>query len=172
MGGLTDRVGDTWVVFDIDGTREAARQRALPQSDDLPPVFRRLEEVCAPGYMGRKRGQMVRTRITLAQAHRYQWLGSFGNRGNGCYWEVWWPLAGIWSAQGEENACVGSRVVGSSMNQLPIGPPQTGLKQEYLEPPDLSISLPASSSLCHFALQPRCASRGKLVGQLIPLAAA
>lgn len=29
-GGLMDRVGNTWMVFDIDGTREAARQRALP----------------------------------------------------------------------------------------------------------------------------------------------
>jgi hypothetical protein len=35
-GGLVDRVGNTWMVFDIDGTREAARQRALPQTEDLP----------------------------------------------------------------------------------------------------------------------------------------
>jgi len=82
-GGLVDRAGTSWVVFDIDGTREAARQRALPQSDDVPPVFRRLEEVCAPGYMGRKRGQVVRTRTVISQAHSYHWLGSFGNRGNG-----------------------------------------------------------------------------------------
>ncbi len=27
-GGLVDRAGMSWVVFDIDGTREAARQRA------------------------------------------------------------------------------------------------------------------------------------------------
>src|SRR5713101_3061482 len=46
-GGLTDRSGNTWVVFDIDGTREAARQRALPQGDDLPPASRRLDDVCA-----------------------------------------------------------------------------------------------------------------------------
>jgi hypothetical protein len=49
-GGLADRTGSTWVVFDIDGTREAARQRALPQTEDLPPAFRRLDDVCAPGY--------------------------------------------------------------------------------------------------------------------------
>jgi len=59
-GGLVDRAGKTWVVFDIDGTREAARQRALPQSEELPPAFRRLDDVCAPGYRGRKRGQVVR----------------------------------------------------------------------------------------------------------------
>jgi hypothetical protein len=84
-GGLVDRTSNAWVVFDIDGTREAARQRSLPQTEDLPPAFRRLEEVCAPGYTGRKRGQVVRTRTVVSQSHSFQWLGSFGNRGNGRY---------------------------------------------------------------------------------------
>ena len=86
-GNLVDRTGNAWVVFDIDGTREAARQRALPQTEALPPAFRRLDEVCAPGYTGRKRGQVVRTRTVISQAHSFQWLGSFGNRGNGRYRE-------------------------------------------------------------------------------------
>jgi hypothetical protein len=84
-GSLLDRAGNAWVVFDVDGTREAARQRALPQTEDLPSAFRRLDEVCAPGYTGRKRGQVVRTRTVVSQAHSFQWLGSFGNRGNGRY---------------------------------------------------------------------------------------
>jgi hypothetical protein len=84
-GNLTDRAGNAWMVFDLDGTREAARQRALPQSEGLPPAFRRLDDVCAPGYTGRKRGQVVRTRTVISQAHSFQWLGSFGNRGNGRY---------------------------------------------------------------------------------------
>jgi hypothetical protein len=84
-GGLVDRAGNTWVVFDIDGTREAARQRALPKTADLPPPGRRLDDVCAPGYTGRKRGEIVRTRTVVSQAHSFQWLGSFGNRGNGRY---------------------------------------------------------------------------------------
>lgn len=84
-GNLVDRTGNAWVVFDIDGTREAARQRALPQTEELPAAFRRLDEVCAPGYKGRKRGQVVRTRTVISQAHSFQWLGSFGNRGNGLY---------------------------------------------------------------------------------------
>ena len=84
-GGLVDRAGNTWVVFDLDGTREAARQRALPQTEDLPAPFRRLDDVCAPGYTGRKRGQVVRTRTVISQAHTFQWLGTFGNRGNGRY---------------------------------------------------------------------------------------
>src|SRR6266705_832061 len=84
-GGLTDRAGNTWVVFDLDGTREAARQRALPQTEELPPAFRRLDDVCASGYRGRKRGQVVRIRTVESFAHSFQWLGSFGNRGNGRY---------------------------------------------------------------------------------------
>jgi len=42
-GDLVDREGSTRVVFDIDGTREAARQRALPQTEDLPAASRRLD---------------------------------------------------------------------------------------------------------------------------------
>jgi hypothetical protein len=86
-GGLVDRMRNTWVVFDIDGTREAARQRALPLTDDLPPASRRLDDICAPGYTGRKRGQVVRTRTVINQAHSFQWLGSFGSKGNGRYRE-------------------------------------------------------------------------------------
>src|SRR3989442_8283295 len=84
-GGLKDREGFERVVFDVDGTREAARQRALPQTEELPPAFRRLDQVCAAGYTRRKRGEVVRTRTVVSQAHSYQWLGSFCNRGNGLY---------------------------------------------------------------------------------------
>src|SRR5579875_3510227 len=70
-GGLVDRAGNTWIIFDIDGTREAARQRALPQTEEFPPPFRRLDDVCAPGYRGRKHGKVVRTRTTVSQAHSY-----------------------------------------------------------------------------------------------------
>jgi len=84
-GGLMDREGAARIVFDIDGTREAARQRALPQTEELPPPLRRLDELCAPGYTGRKRGDIVRPRTAISQAHTSQWLGSVGNRGNGRY---------------------------------------------------------------------------------------
>src|SRR5947209_4400790 len=86
-GQLVDRTGNQRVVFDIDGTRQAARQRALPKTEDLPAPERRLTQVCAPGYTGRKRGEVVRTRTVVSQAHSYQWLGSFGNSGNGRYRE-------------------------------------------------------------------------------------
>jgi len=87
-GGLWDRQGTKWVVFDVDGTRQAARQRALPSTPDLPPAQRRLNEVCAPGYTGRKRGETVRTQTTVLQAHTHQWVGTFSGAtgaGNGDY---------------------------------------------------------------------------------------
>ncbi len=47
-GELLDREGKPRVVFDIDGTREAARQRAEPVHAELPAPQRRLNKVCAP----------------------------------------------------------------------------------------------------------------------------
>ena len=72
-------------MIDVDGTKQAARQRALPATEDLPAAHRRFDRVCAPGYLGRKRGEVLRTRTTILQAHTHQWLGTFGNPGNGQY---------------------------------------------------------------------------------------
>jgi hypothetical protein len=85
--GLWDRQGNRWLVFDVDGTREAARQRALPQTPDRPAPQRRLRPLCAPGYTGRKRGEVIRTRTMVLQMHTHQWVASFGNPGNGQYRE-------------------------------------------------------------------------------------
>jgi hypothetical protein len=84
-GGLFDRTGQPWLVIDVDGTRQAARQRALPQLESLPAPHRRFDQVCAPGYQGRKRGEVVRTRTVVLQAHTHQFLGTFGESGNGDY---------------------------------------------------------------------------------------
>jgi hypothetical protein len=85
LGGLVDHQGHRLLVFDVDGTRQAARQRALVTAPDYPPPRRRLAQVCAPGYLGRKRGEVVRTRTTVLQAHTQQWLGTFSGAGNGDY---------------------------------------------------------------------------------------
>src|SRR5262249_34016725 len=85
VGGFLDRQGHRLLVFDVDGTRQAARQRALATSSDLPIAQRRMDAVCAPGYTGRQRGEVVRTRTTILQAHTQEWLGSFSNPGNGDY---------------------------------------------------------------------------------------
>jgi hypothetical protein len=84
-GGMFDRTGEQWTVVDVDGTRQAARQRALPQTESLPAPHRRFDQVCAPGYQGRKRGEVVRTRTVMLQAHTHQFLGTFGGPGNGDY---------------------------------------------------------------------------------------
>jgi hypothetical protein len=83
--GLWDRCGKPWHVFDVDGTRAVARQRALPRSPDLPVPRRRLEEVCAPGYRGHKRGEVVRTRTVVQEASTHRLLGTFSGAGNGDY---------------------------------------------------------------------------------------
>jgi hypothetical protein len=85
IGGLWDRQGRRYIVFDVDATRQAARQRALPCDPELPPARRRLDAVCAPGYTGRKRGEVVRTRTTALQMHTRQWVGTYAGRGNGDY---------------------------------------------------------------------------------------
>src|ERR1700686_714982 len=85
VGGLWDRFNQQYVVVDVDGTRQAARQRALPHLPSLPAPHRRFAQVAAPGYKGRKRGEVVRTRTTLLQAHTHQFLGTFGGPGNGDY---------------------------------------------------------------------------------------
>src|SRR5260370_576181 len=53
-GGVSDRRGNRWWIMDLDGTKVAARQRALPHKRGLSAPHRRLSQVCAPGYTGRK----------------------------------------------------------------------------------------------------------------------
>jgi hypothetical protein len=86
LGGLCDRQGRLHVVFDGDGTRQVVRQRALTESPDRPAARRRAAQLAAPGYTGRKRGEVVRTRLVVQQAHTREWLGTFGEAGNGERW--------------------------------------------------------------------------------------
>ena len=72
-------------MMDVDSTRCVARQRALPQVESLPAPHRRFDQVCAPGYQGRKRGEVLRTRTVVLQTHTHQFLGTFGGPGNGDY---------------------------------------------------------------------------------------
>ncbi len=85
LGGLFDHSGHRLLVLDIDATRQVARQRALVTAAEFPAPRRRMSQVCAPGYRGRKRGEVVRTRTTVLQAHTQQWLGTFSGAGNGDY---------------------------------------------------------------------------------------
>lgn len=82
-GGLVDRAGNRFWVFDVDGTHQAARQRSLALSPSYPPARRRTQGATAKGYLGRDRGEVTRTRTTVAQAHTSEWLSTFGAPGNG-----------------------------------------------------------------------------------------
>ena len=59
-GGLADRVGNAWVVFDIDGTREAARVSRLTPDRRPAPTFssaRRCLCCWLPGSQARASGK-------------------------------------------------------------------------------------------------------------------
>ena len=86
IGGLQDRQGQLHIIFDADPSVEPVRQRAVVQSPDRPAVRRRRALGAAPGYSGRKRGEVQRSRLTLQQAHTSEWLGSWGSPGNGDRW--------------------------------------------------------------------------------------
>ena len=48
IGGIFDRQGRRYIVFDVDATRQAARQRALPCDSTLPAARRRQDgRLCA-----------------------------------------------------------------------------------------------------------------------------
>lgn len=82
-GGLIDRSGNRFWVFDVDGTHHVARQRSLANAPCYPEAQRRTQAATAKGYMGRRRGETTRTRSVVAQAHTSEWLGTFGGAGNG-----------------------------------------------------------------------------------------
>jgi len=75
--------GRRTLIFDADGTRVGVRHRAVPNDADSPRLHRRSAKATAPGYLGRKRGEQVRSRMTVQQRHTGEWLGTFGHAGNG-----------------------------------------------------------------------------------------
>ena len=86
IGGLQDRMGNLNLFFDADPSIEPVRRRAVVDDAEHPQVRRRRSQGMAPGYAGRKRGEVQRSRLTLQQAHTSEWLGSWGNPGNGDRW--------------------------------------------------------------------------------------
>lgn len=94
-GGLIDRAGETFVVFDVDGTHQAVRQRTLTSTASRPPARRRSQAATAKGYLGRSRGEVTRTRSTVTQTHTSEWLGTFGAPGNGTPGEDLQRICGI-----------------------------------------------------------------------------
>jgi hypothetical protein len=78
-----DALGQAWHVFDYDPTVEVLRHRALPVDDDLPEAMRRSEDTAAPGYPGRKRGDVQYRRVDVQHAGSGLWVHAHLHKGNG-----------------------------------------------------------------------------------------
>ena len=78
-----DATGRGWHVFDFDPTVTTLRHRALPEGDDLPEPRRRSEGTGAPGYSGRKRGDIPCRRGTVQHAGSGVWVHAHLSEGNG-----------------------------------------------------------------------------------------
>ena len=78
-----DGCGDGWHVFDFDPTVTTLRHRALPEGEGLPAARRRSVPAAAPGYPGRKRGEVQFSRGTLQHAGSSAWLHAMLGTGNG-----------------------------------------------------------------------------------------
>jgi hypothetical protein len=80
----TARVAATWFLTSMPHAKPHGNARCpavlicqRPNADE--------GAVCAPGYRGRKRGEVVRTRTTALQIHTRQWIGTYAGKGNGDY---------------------------------------------------------------------------------------
>lgn len=80
-----DAEGAGWHVFDWDPTITTLRHRALPVFENMPQANRRSESLAAPGYPGRKRGDVQFSRGTLQHAGSGLWLGIEMGPGNGAH---------------------------------------------------------------------------------------
>ena len=78
-----DATGKGWHVFDYDPTVTTLRHRALPTGGDLPEPRRRSEDTGAPGYSGRKRGDIPCRRCTTQHAGSSVWIHAHMSPGNG-----------------------------------------------------------------------------------------
>ena len=78
-----DATGQGWHLFDLDPTVTTLRHRALPKGDDLPEPRRRSEETGAPGYSGRKRGDLQYRRATVQHGGSGLWVHAHLSPGNG-----------------------------------------------------------------------------------------
>ncbi len=78
-----DHQGTAWHVLDYDPKVDVFRQRALPEGEDLPEPERRLGDLAAPGYPGRKRGEVQLARGLLQHSGTGLWLSASIGAGNG-----------------------------------------------------------------------------------------
>jgi hypothetical protein len=80
----TERVGAPSFLMSMPRARRHGNEPCLVLLNCLPLDAASMPNV-APGYTGRKRGEVVRTRTTALQMHTRQWVGTYAGRGNGDY---------------------------------------------------------------------------------------
>lgn len=78
-----DVTGGVWHMFDYDESKTALRQRGLPEGSNLPQGKRLARKLAAPGYGGRKRGDVYVCRGALQHVGSALWLGLWMGPGNG-----------------------------------------------------------------------------------------
>ena len=81
--GYRDGLGVPWRVLHWDTTVDPVRHRALPEGEGLPPGLRVSTELCAPGYPGRKRGDVMFARSVVSDATTSLWVHMDLNSGSG-----------------------------------------------------------------------------------------
>ena len=82
-GGVWDRQGRQWTVVDVDGTKQARRQRALPQTCLCPIAALSWSQLPATWDANGEKSPARERRSCKRITH--QWLGTFGNAGTGDY---------------------------------------------------------------------------------------
>ena len=78
-----DAHGEGWHVYDLDPTVKAFLQRDLPTSDELPEPKRRAAAAGAPGYSGRKRGDIQHRQVAVQHSGSSAWIHAHLSLGNG-----------------------------------------------------------------------------------------
>ncbi|MEZ4237926.1 MAG: hypothetical protein R3F59_17630 [Myxococcota bacterium] len=78
-----DARGRGWHVFDVDPTVVTLHHRALPSGDGLPEPRRRSDDTGAPGYSGRKRGDIQFRQVPAMHAGAGLWVHAHLSPGNG-----------------------------------------------------------------------------------------
>lgn len=81
--GYRDGAGVPWRVLHWDTKVDPVRHRALPEGGDLPPGIRVSTDLCAPGYGGRKRGEVMFARSIVSDATTSLWVHMDLNSGSG-----------------------------------------------------------------------------------------
>lgn len=83
-----DALGGAWSIFDFDPSVVAMRLRALAQEADLPEAMRRSAGLGAPGYAGRKRGEIQYSLAILSHSGAGLWMHVSAWAGNAKFAEA------------------------------------------------------------------------------------